>query len=638
MKKALILSLSLLLILAVFTGCQEEVEEVKLFNEGTYNATTPGYLGPLTVEVTLSQTEIVDVTVTEHMETPGVGTVAMETMTKQIVDHQSLAIDTMAGATMTSLAILRTVEQCIEEAEGDIAALKEPIEKDPVGDIEKTADVVIIGAGGAGLSAAVAAINEGASVILIETTGFVGGNSIVSGGIYNTPNPELQDYLYDERSSTLESLIVDAINETPVSAEHEELMELVKQEYEEYLESDKTLFDSSNWFALQTWNGGDKVADLGLVKILAHNAYDGLKWMESMGMVFGDQVSHGGGALYPRTHWAELPNGTGYIQALISQLEDNPNFTLMLETTGVDLINEGNKVVGVNAEGREGNKVTLYANNGVIITTGGFAGNVELRQTHGEGEKWPDLGPHIPTSNMDSVTGHGLVMASESGGELVNMEHIQLLPYCNPNTGATYDIVAGRGAMVFINKEGERFVREDGRRDEMSRAIIEQTDGIIFMLQSADGIPNPEEARALGGQKLTYYLETGHAGYVAADTLEELAEKMGVPADNLIQTVENFNSYVESGDTDPFGVVSYGGKLETGPFYAYPRRPAVHHTMGGIRIDEQARVVREDGTIIEGLFAAGEISGNLHGANRLGGNAIVDFVVFGRIAGEAATK
>lgn len=639
MKRYIRIVLCMILALTLFTGCGgSNVQSKKLYNEGTYTATVSAMQGPLTVEVIVSKDAIIEVRVTEHMETPGVGDIPVNIIPEQIVENQTLSVDTISGATMTRGAILLAVEECLKQAGADISALKVPVERESTTDLEKTADVIIVGGGGAGLSAAVSAVNDGASVILIEKTGFLGGNSIVAGGIYNAPNPTLQDYSLEKRSESLESLITDAISETPVNAEHKALIEAVKREYEEYLKTDKTLFDSPNWFALQTWNGGDKVGDLNMVKLLTYNALDGLKWMESLGMEFEHQVSHGGGALYPRTHWAVLPNGTGYIKALANVLQSNPNYELMLETTGVNLITEGNKVIGVLAQNKDGKQITLSANKGVILTTGGFAGNVKLRQEYAEGEKWPNLGPNVATSNMPGVTGDGLFMARDAGADLINMDQIQLLPYCNPHNGATYDIVSGSGAMVFINKEGERFVREDGRRDEMSKAIIAQTDGMMYMLQSADGIPDPNSARALGGQLLSYYLETNHAGYVSADTLEELADKIGVPADGLKQTVKDYNKYVESGNADPFGVVSYRGKLENGPWYAYPRKPAVHHTMGGIKVDEQTRVLRPDGSVIEGLYAAGEITGNLHGANRLGGNAIVDFIVFGRIAGTNAAK
>jgi fumarate reductase flavoprotein subunit len=646
-KKLLSIVLVVCLILSSMAGCantteqpaaEPVVENSAAMKDGTYTSTVNGMHGPLTLELKVSNNAISEAKVTSHMETPGVGDIAVSQIPDAIVEKQSLAVDTVSGVTISSRAILSAAEDCLTQAGADIAALKVAGEKPALSNIEETADVIIVGGGGAGLSAAVAATNNGASVILIEKTGFLGGNSIVAGGIYNAPDSELQDYAEEKRSESLETLITSAVSETPINDEHKALMETVKKEYEEYLKTDKTLFDSPNWFALQTWNGGDKIANLSLVKILTTSALDGLKWLESMGAEFSPIITHGGGSLYPRTHSSTMPNGTAYIKAFTDDLEGKGNYKQIMNCTGKSLITEGDKVIGVVAEGSDGSKYTFKANKGVILATGGFAGNVELRQEYCEGEKWPDLGPNVPTSNMPGVTGDGIFMARDAGAELIDMDQIQLLPYCNPQTGATYDIVMGKGSSLFINKEGERFVREDGRRDEMSKAIIAQTDGIMYMLQSADGIPNPKTQKALGGQLLSYYLDTNYAGYVSGNTLEELAEKLNVPAETLKKTVEDYNNFVDSGKADPFGRVSYSGKLENGPYYAYPRKPAVHHTMGGVRINENTNVLRADGTVIEGLYCAGEITGGIHGGNRLGGNAIVDFVVFGRIAGTAASK
>ena len=421
-----------------------------------------------------------------------------------------------------------------------------------------------------------------------------------------------------------------ALAEEPVSEEHAELQEAVRLEFEAYKETDKTLFDSANWFALQTWNGGDKIADLDLVKVLTAGAYPALEWLESMGMEFNDFVTLGGGSLYPRTHGATTPNGTGYIKAFTNTLDGRDNVQIIMDTTGKSLITDGDKVVGVNAVGRDGNAVTLMANKGVILATGGFAGNVELRQKYCEGEKWPDLGPSLTTSNMPGVTGDGIFMAEAVGAELVDMDQIQLLPFCNPQTGATFDITS---ANCFINKNGERFVREDGRRDEMAKAMIAQPDGLVYYIFSCE---DPNEVYSLGKQTLQYYLDNNLYGYMIDTSLEGLAEQMGVPADTLAETVEAFNAHTKAGDVDEFGRTSWAETIE-GPYYvAYQRKPAVHHTMGGVRIDTETHALRADGSIIEGLYCAGEIVGGIHGGNRLGGNAIVDFCVFGRLAGTHA--
>ncbi len=598
---------------------------------GTYETTVVGAQGPLTVEVTLTEDAISNVVVTNHVETPSVGDVAVEKIPTAIVEYNSIAVDSIAGVTVTSSAIKRAVTECITTAGGntaDFMAYNPPAAED----IEMTADVVIVGGGGAGMSAAATALEAGASVIVIEKTGFIGGNSIIAGGIYNAPDPSKQDD--STFAGDLDSYIEAVLAEEPVNEVHEELLAIIEKDFEEYKNSDRAMFDSPEFFAVQSWNAGDKVGDLAMMYLMTSNSLDTLHWFESYGMEFDEEVTLASGSLYPRTHGAILPNGTGYFHALDNAIAQYDNFTLLMDTEGTSLIMDGDAVVGVNAVGKDGNTVTLHANSGVIMATGGFAGNVELREQYADKEKWPDLGPQVPTSNMAGVTGDGIFMAQDAGAQLVNMDQVQLLHICNPITGLTTEITV---VDMFVNQEGNRFVREDGRRDEMSKAIIAQTGGIMYSIFSADYTPNGEETKALGGMTLGYMLENDIAGYVKADTIEELAELLDMPADALAKSVADHNSFVDGTATDPLGRVAFQGKkIETGPFYAYPRSPAVHHTMGGVVIDEETRVLNDNGDVIDGLYAAGEITGILHGANRVGGNAIVDFAVFGRIAGESA--
>ena len=622
MKKLLVCLLTLALVFGSFAAVAEGLIP------GTYTSTMTAMHGPMTVEVTVTADAITSVVVTDQVETPGVTDPVFEKIPAAIVENQTASVDVITGATISSRVLMAAVKDCLKQAGDTTGAFSKELEKTPAEDVTLTADVIIVGGGGAGLAAAVGASDEGASVILIEKTGFLGGNSIVAGGIYNAPDPDLQDYA--EISGDQDSLVEAALAEAPVSEEHAALQAAVKEEFEAYKATDKTLFDSANWFALQTWNGGDKVADLDLVKVLTAGAFPALEWLESMGMEFNNFVTLGGGSLYPRTHGATTPNGTGYIAAFNRTLKDRENVQIVMDTEGKSLIMDGDKVVGVNAVGKDGNTVTLMANKGVILATGGFAGNVELRQKYCEGEKWPDLGPELTTSNMPGVTGDGIFMAEAAGAELIDMDQIQLLPFCNPLTGATFDITS---ANCFINNEGKRFVREDGRRDDMSKGMIAQPDGEVYYLFSCE---DPAKVFSLGKKSVQYYLDNNLYGYMIADSLEGIAEKMGVPADNLKATVEAFNTHTKNGTVDEFGRTSWAATIE-GPLYvAYQRKPAVHHTMGGVRIDTETHALRADGSIIEGLYCAGEIVGGIHGGNRLGGNAIVDFCVFGRLAGNVA--
>ena len=630
--------IGLLLALCLLVGACPVLAEAA-YTPGTYTKEVPGMHGPLTVEVTVDENKILDAKMTAHMETPGMGDEAAKFVMQQIVDNQSLDVDLLSGATVTSRIVLSAVTDVLKEAGADVDALKAKRERDYDQTTEYTADVVIVGGGGAGLSAAATALAEGATVVLVETTDILGGNSLVVGGFMNAPIPELQDHAFPERSASIESLITAALAEEPVSEEHKALQEAVRADYEAYLATDKTLFDSANWFALQTWNGGDKLADLKMVEKLAAAAYDDMQWLISNGQEFRDKVTLGGGALYYRSRYAVLPNGLGYITAIKSAIEKNrgDNLTVLTSTKGESLIVEDGKVVGVKATNkRTGNEITLHANNGVILSTGGFAGNVELRQKYCEGEKWPDLGPKVLTTNASGVRGDGIFMAEAAGAALVNMEQIQLLPYGNPWTGMVNDVVGGgNGSAIFLNKEGKRFVREDGRRDDMSKAIIAQTDGMMYTFGNAKsyGVTDVKDCKTLGGQPVSYLLETNPKGYVAGDTLEEIAEKLGMPIENLKATLDAYNQHVKDGTVDEFGRVTYVDTLEEGPYIAHARKPSAHHTMGGVKIDEYTHALDADGNIIPGLYCAGEITGVIHGTNRIGGNAIVDYLTFGREAG-----
>lgn len=603
---------------------------------GTYEISTNGLNGPMKVEVTVTEDSIESVNVAEHMETPGIGATAIPMLTAAIVEQQTPNVDSVTGATITSAVVKNAVKSALKEAGAEDALLDKQVEHPAPQDAEYTADVVIVGAGGAGLAASIRALEQGASVILIEKTGQVGGNSIAVGGFINAPDPETQDYKYQEkRSASLETLITAALDEEPVSEEHKALQDAVRADYEAYLASDKTLFDSANWMALQTWNGGDKLGYLPNVIKLAEGAQDAYYWLKELGQEFSEKCHLGGGALYPRSHQAILPNGTGYINALMGALEGKENFTLMFDVNGKSLITEGDKVVGVSAVAHDGSNITLHANKGVILCTGGFAGNVELRQKYCEGEKWPELGPVVKTTNVSGVTGDGIFMAEAVGANLVNMDQIQLLPYGNPDTGFLNDAYSD-GHGLYINREGNRFVREDGRRDEMSKGIIAQTDSICFILIKVN---KPlEELKSIAGQPLQYLIDAGISEYCYGESIADIAAKMNVPEENLRAAIEDHDAHVDSQTPDEFGRVSFPAKLGEGPFVAYTRRPAAHHTMGGVEIDTEAHALRADGSIIEGLYCAGEITGVVHGGNRIGGNAIVDFLVYGQTAGTNAAQ
>ena len=621
----LVLALGLAMVLP-FAASDEGLK----FAPGTYTGTGPGKSGPhaVEVEVTVSDSAITDIKVTQNRDSPWVREAAGAAIPERILKYQSVAVDAVTGATMTSVGIISAVIDSLRQAGADMTLLVAPISKSPAEDIEMTADVVIVGGGGAGMSAAVAAVQAGASVVVVEKAGYTGGHTVVSGGALNSYTPEPRTYAhFDERRTGVESLITDALDETAVSDEHKALQDEVRAEYEAYLETDHTLFDSPSWHALQTFNGGDKLGSIPHIKQMTEFSYDTTNWLEELGVEWRDGVMQGPGSMYPRALRTVLPRGSAYLVAFSNFLEDK-DATILLETTAKGLIMDGDKVVGVDAEGRDGNKVTLYAGKNVILATGGFAGNVELRQQYGEGEKWPDLGPSLRTTNISTITGDGLFMARDAGAELVNMEQIQLAHIVDPISAYTGGTLPNTTYSIFVNREGERFTREDGRRDHMAAAILEQTGGSIFIVSSYD------VTGALDEDELSEFKPVPYV----ADTLGELAEKIGVPADTLIETVGKYNAHALAQTEDEFGRVVYTAPIKKPPFYAQERAPAAHHTMGGLNVNLEGQVLKADGTPLEGLYSAGEITGVIHGTNRLGGNAILDVIVNGRIYGTNAAK
>ncbi|HHW92333.1 MAG TPA: flavocytochrome c [Firmicutes bacterium] len=444
-------------------------------------------------------------------------------------------------------------------------------------------DVVVIGGGGAGLAAAVTAGEHGAEVILLEKMPMLGGNTLRSGCAYNAVDPERQ--------------------------------------------SKQGIEDSIDLHFQHTYEGGDKKGDPELIRILVENALDGLHWLESLGCEFKDEVYTVLGALWPRSHTNVEPLGTGYISALENGAKEQ-GVEIYLETKAEELLLEDGRITGVRAVDSDGKELIFKARKGVVLATGGFAANVEMRSQYN-----PKLGPEIPTTNHPGATGDGILMAEQVGAEFVGMEYIQLLPTGDPENGSLAGWLApGVDQMIYVNKEGKRFVAEDERRDVMTNALFEQTDAWMYVVSDAKSV---WEVTSFGETE-EQLVEMGKV--LKADTLEELAEKIDVPADALVETVARYNEAVENNHDPDFGKELLGYKIDEPPFYASPRVPTVHHTMGGVKIDTEAKVIGKDGNPIPGLYAAGEVTGGIHGTNRLGGNAIADIIVFGRIAGESAAN
>ena len=321
-------------------------------------------------------------------------------------------------------------------------------------------------------------------------------------------------------------------------------------------------------------------------------------------------------------HQAHGENGAdrnGNIIPILEKAARDAGVEIMLNTKGNEIILADGRAVGVKAEAADSAAVLLHAEKGVVLTTGGFSANAPMVVEYNN--YWPGLSPTMPSTNAAGITGDGINMAKAIGADLVGMGFAQLMPSSHPVDGSLFSGIWGSAeTQVFVNKEGKRYVNEYAERDVLSKAAPDQTDGIFYIICDAKIASDPARIEAMEAA----------GNVVSADTLEELANKLGIPADAFVETIDRYNSFVEK----PL----FGEKIDTAPFVATPRSPSLHHTMGGVKIDAGAHVISTEGSVIPGLYAAGEVCGGIHAGNRLGGNAMTDFLVFGSIAGTNAAE
>lgn len=598
---------------------------------GTFEGKAYGNNGWLTVEVTIKDNKITDIKTPGQRETKYLGDTAIREIGKDVLQYQTLNVDNVAGATVTSTALKTAIAQAIEKAGGDIAAFQKPVPekiKKVVGITKGSADLIIVGAGGAGLSAAVTAKDLGVkNVLVLEKMPVIGGNTLRCASAFNAADPDRQKAL--PMTETLKEAVVKAISEKPVSEEHAKLMADVKAKYEAYLKSgSKTLFDCPEWHALQTYNGGDKVGQIPLIRQYSNNVLDTLHWMQSKGSPVMDRVSQGAGALWQRTHQLDAPAGLGLIDPLYqSAVKQGVNFKLGMRVQDL-ILNDKGRVIGVTATDKVGNKYEFTSKDGVILATGGYSQNKEMRR-----KSAPHLTPEMVSTNQPGATGDGIVIATRHGADTTGMNYVQVYPLATPGTGALQGRarkMSGLDDVIDVNKNGERFVKEDARRDEFVAAIKKQPGGVVYDINDSS-IVKPlnsfnEDVETLVSIGRIY----------KADSLADLAKQLGMPADKLEATVAEFNKMVEAKNDPKFGRKLFDRPIVKPPFYATLRAPSIHHTMGGLQISTNAQVLDKNGKPIPGLYAAGEVTGGIHGSNRLGGNATADVLTFGRIAAKSA--
>ena len=555
----------------------------------TTQGTGVGKHGDMTVAVTFNNGRIQAIEIVKEAENPVLAKKVYTDLKAAVITSNSADLDAISGATFSSKGFLDAVKDAAKKAgvtlsKADAKAIKKVVKNIPA---VSNYDVVVIGAGGAGFSAAIEAKNAGANVVLLEKMPAVGGNSLISGAEMNAARNWVQPKL-------------------------------------------GILDDSAERHAADTFKGGDKKGDMKVINVMTANALDAAKWCRDyLGVRFeDDNLFFFGGhsrkrALIPVGH-----TGTEFI-AKFQAKADELGIPVITDMKAEELIKDKTgRVVGVKATSH-GATYTFNAKGGVVLATGGFGANKAMVKKYN-----PKIDERFKTTDAPGTTGEALYMAKRAGAQLVNMGYIQTYPICDPISGVIELIADSRfDGAIMLNQEGKRFVEELERRDVLSEAILKQTGNYCWVLWN-DNIG--KISNTVKEHPTEYEAFTKQGIMATCPDLKCIADFTKMPLKQLESTVKRVSSMAGKGNDKDFH--HRGGLMDMseGQYYVIKAVPSTHHTMGGVRINEKAQALTAKGQVIPGLWAAGEVTGVTHGTNRLGGNAYTDIIVFGRIAGAAA--
>lgn len=524
---------------------------------GTYTHTYRGYCSDVTVATTVDENGITDIEIVSQDETVGIGSYALERLPQAILDNQTVYADTVSGATATSNAIISSVKDALNEAGMDMSVYGRTLEKEPAKDETYDTDVVVIGAGAAGFSAAVKALQNGADVMMIEKMDIPGGNTVRSSGVWNVAGPD-------------------------------------QTEIDEFIE--------------YTMTGGHNLNNEDLVRVMVTNSSKIGPWLTDLGFA----VDEDGGSVEGlargliTTYWEKFEELGGKI---------------LFSTKADEITMKDGAASGVIATSENGGKVTVNAKS-VIIASGGFGYDLERCY-----ELKPELTGMI-TNNQVGATGDGIDMAEKIGANIIDIEQIQAHPTVEQSTATLVTEGVRKAGGILLNANGKRFTDECGYRDVVAGAILEQPGAYAYVVFNQDLFDS-------NGNIPTY----DKLGIVAhCNSTEEIAAYIGCDEKTVADTFASWNRAVEAKNDEEFASNYTWERNITaeGPWYVIKIAPGIHHTMGGIEIDVDSQVISTEGEVIPGLYACGEVTGGVHGGNRVGGNALVDCQVFGMIAGENA--
>nr|WP_318710916.1 flavocytochrome c [uncultured Treponema sp.] len=550
-----------------FIGCNSKSASL---TDGTYRGTSEGRNGPIVVEITVAEGKVAAAKVVEEQETD-FAKPAEEKILAQFVSNggKISGLDSVSGATITSKAVSEALKAAVNEAQGKVEKVAKA--KDT------SCDIVIIGAGGAGLSAATEAASKGKKVIVLEKMGACGGNTISATGGLNASETSIQKKLGIE--------------------------------------------DSNDSYFNDTMKGGYNKNNPELVRNMVEKSAETVDWLISIGADLTD-VGKMAGSSNKRTHRPQGGAAVGaHLVPVLVKAAESAGAEIRLNSKVTDIIEENGRASGVKVSAKNGD-YTIKAK-AVIIAAGGFGANPDMIVSYNANLKG------FGTTNHRGATGDAFEMVKKFNAALTQMDEIQTHPTVVPGNGTMItEAVRGNGA-ILVNRDGKRFCAEMATRDVMSKAILEQKGQTAFIVFDEDV---RKSLKAIEGYVKNGLLTIG-------ETKKELAEKLSIPADAFEATMDEYAKIQASG-RDPLGrkANEMPRPLTEGPFYACEIGPAIHHTMGGIVINTRAEVLDVNGNPVPGLYAAGEVTGGIHGGNRLGGNAVADICIYGKIAADSACE
>lgn len=566
------------------TKTEEAAKEAKDLSgiSGTYEGSAQGYGGEIKVKVSLDKGVITAIEA-DHKETSSVGGAGLERIKEEVIAKNSTDLDNISGATISSAAFLSAVNSALEEAKikpEDLAAKEDEKGRDA----EITTDTVVVGAGGAGLSAAIQMAEDGKNVTIIEKAGITGGNSSYASAGMNAAETKLQ--------------------------------------------KEEGIDDTVATFIEDTMKGGHEKNKKELVEKLAGESAAAVDWLEEQGAPL-KQLKLAGGQSKMRTHapindeGKSIPVGSYLVSKLTAKAKEL-GIDIVYDAKVDKIIMEDGKAAGVEASYPDGEKLKVNAK-AVIVATGGFGANKELVEKYN-----PDLKGYVST-NAKSIQGDAIGFLEEVGANFIDMKEIQIHPTVVQKDGSLIsEGLRGEGA-ILVNQDGKRFVNELETRDFVSKEILSQKDPSAWLIV--------DQSMMDQSSTIAKYFEKGLL--TKCDDYKALADLIGVDEATIKETIEGWKTIVKNNQDPDFGregMDQTRSDLSVAPYYAVQISPGIHHTMGGVEVNTNSEVLDKDGNPIPGLYAAGEVTGGIHGANRLGGNAVTDIVVFGRNAAKNAEE